>query len=219
MRYFLMVVFLVCSCYAQAQETKIWAHTGISMNAYKGDLSGYEQYTSSFHIGAQLNRKHRINGNLNIGFGNINGENRNFTFESEQQPLPSPNKFFKTQFFYLNYDLHYNIIKKKNIILYFSQGIGLIRFSPEDDEGNSLAENQNTREEDETYRKESFMLPTSLGAIYILPNQFGLSLQAGFYNTLTDYLDNISNLGDSKNDNILAFRMAFFVPIKFKDEQ
>ncbi|ELR69635.1 hypothetical protein C900_04860 [Fulvivirga imtechensis AK7] len=189
------------------------------MNAYKGDLSGYEKYTSSFHVGIQLNRKHRVNGNFNMGFGNINGENRNFTFESDQQPLPVPNKFVKTQFFYINYDLHYNIIKKKNVILYFSQGIGLIRFSPEDADGNSLTENQNTREADETYRKESFMLPTSLGAIFILPNQYGVSVQAGFYNTLTDYLDNISNLGDSKKDNILAFRLAFFVPVKFKDEQ
>lgn len=218
MRYFLLIVLLFCSLGLVAQDTELWLHTGVSMNAYKGDLSSYDQYTSAFHVGAQLNRKLRVNGNVNIGFGFINGENRNFTFESEQLPLPSPNRFFKTTFFYVNYDLHYNIIKKKNIIVYLSQGIGVMRFTPEDDDGNNLSEQQATREDGETYRKETLMLPTNIGAIYLFPNQFGISVQAGLYNTLTDYLDNISNLGDSKKDNILAFRFAFFVPVKYKDE-
>lgn len=218
MRYFLLTTLLSASLYGYCQETKIWAHTGVSVNAYNGDLSSFEKYTSSFHVGVQMNRKHRLNGNLNIGFGSINGEDRDFSFESDETPAPIPNKFFRTSFFYINYDLHYNIIKKKNLILYLSQGIGLMHFTPEDSEGNSLADKKSTREEEETYRKETFILPTSLGVLYILPNQYGISLQGGFYNTLTDYLDNISSLGEKGNDNIMGIRFAFYVPVKYKDE-
>lgn len=98
-------------------------------------------------------------------------------------------------------------------MVYLSQGIGFIHFSPEDDEGNSLADLPNTREDQETYRQESFMLPTNVGVLYLLPNQYGVSVQAGFYNPMTDYLDNISQLGDSGNDNILAIRFAFYIPL------
>lgn len=216
MKYFALTLLMISTLWCHAQDTtRMWLHIGTSVNAYNGDLEGKKKYTSSFHLGLQLNKKRKLNGNFNIGAGILNGEDRNFTFDSNQTPLPSPNRFFKTSFFYVNYDLHYNIIKKQNFIAYISQGIGLIRFSPKDDEGNDLADQPETRAEEETYRQESLMLPTSIGMIYLLPNQYGVSLQAGFYNTLTDYLDNISTLGDSgNNDNVLAIRFAFFVPLQ-----
>ncbi|UII32521.1 hypothetical protein LVD17_01540 [Fulvivirga ulvae] len=216
MKYLLLTSLMLSMLWCNAQDsTRMWLHFGTSINSYNGDLEGKKKYTSSFHLGLQLNKKKRLNGNINIGAGTLNGEDRDFTFDSNQTPLPSPNKFFKTSFFYINYDLHYNIIKKKNFIAYISQGIGMIRFSPKDDEGNDLADLPQTRAEQETYRQESLMLPTSIGAIYVLPNQYGVSLQAGYYNTITDYLDNISNLGNSSNnDNIVAFRFAFFIPLQ-----
>lgn len=204
----------MASCWSHAQDQPdLWLHTGVSMNAYKGDLSGYAKYTAAFHAGVQLNKKKRLNGAVNIGIGSLNGENRDFSFKSNQSPPPQPSKFFRTSFFYVNYDLHYNILKKKNIILYVSQGIGIIHFSPKDADGNSLPDQHITREAQESYRKEALKLPTNIGAIYLLPNQYGISLQAGLYNTLTDYLDNIAALGNRKNDNIFAVRFAFFVPV------
>ncbi|MBL6448653.1 hypothetical protein JMN32_20240 [Fulvivirga sp. 29W222] len=216
MKYFALTLLLISTVYCNAQDTtSMWFHIGTSVNAYHGDLEGKKKYTSSIHVGLRLNKKKKLNGNINIGGGTLNGEDRNFTFDSNQTPLPTPNRFVKTNFFYINYDLQYNIIKKKNLIAYISQGIGMIRFTPKDSEGNNLADLPETRAGQETYRQESLMLPTNIGVIYLLPNQYGVSLQTGFYNTLTDYLDNISSLGDSgNNDNILAVRFAFYAPIK-----
>ncbi|MDX1627056.1 MAG: hypothetical protein R3345_00070, partial [Fulvivirga sp.] len=161
--------------------------------------------------GIQFNKKDKLNGSFQIGFGTINDEDRDFI--SSNSSTASANKFFKTNFFYVNYSLHYNLIKKENLIVYISQGIGFLRFTPTDQFGDNLQDQPGTREEGETYRNASIMLPTSVGAIYLLPNQYGIGLQAGFYGTLTDYLDNISQLAETNNDNILGIRFAFYIPV------
>jgi hypothetical protein len=58
------------------------------------------------------------------------------------------------------------------------------------------------------------MLPTQVGAIYLLPNQWGIGIQAGLLNPLTDYLDNIKELGNrSGNDNVMQTRLLLYVPL------
>lgn len=195
---------------AQAQAPRKWLHTGVSMVSYKGDLSSYEGFSSAFHVGIQFNKKKRLNGGFNLGFGSVTGENRSFTTDI---PDKTPNRFFKTNFFYVNYDLHINIVKRDNFILYLSQGVGFLRFTPTDQFGNNLSDQIETRADDETYRNATLMAPTKLGAIYLLPNYFGVAAEAGLFNTGTDYLDNISELGESGNDNLLAFRLSFFIPL------
>ncbi|UII21098.1 hypothetical protein [Fulvivirga ligni] len=210
---FLAITLLLSLCFHYSSEAQnLWAHTGISMAAYKGDLSSYDQYRGLFQVGVQLNKKKRLNGNFNLGIGSVSGENRDFRrFETGDI---EPNRYFRTNFFFLNYDLHYNIVKTDFLIVYVSQGIGFFRFTPKDDEGNSLIDQGNTRNPDESYRNSTFMLPTSAGATYFLPNKYGIGLQAGFLNPLTDYLDNISELGETGGDNILEFRFSLYVPIK-----
>jgi hypothetical protein len=195
-----------------AQQAKMYMHSGIAMNSYKGDLGTYDKYTGGFQLGIQLNKKKRLNGAFNLGFGRITDDDPSIQ-PSGLSGVAEPNNFFKTNFIYLNYDLHINIIKKQNLIVYISQGIGFMRFTPKNNEGESLQDQQDTRELGESYRNSALMLPTSMGVIYFLPNNFGLSLQSGIYNTSTDYLDNISAFGDAGNDNILAFRLAFYVPL------
>ena len=214
----IIFVFLISIAYtgfAQQDSTLKWLQFGTAMNAYKGDFQGKAKYTSSFHIGLQFNKKRKLNGSVMLAAGTLNGEDRNFSFESSQTPKPTPNQFVKTDFFHLSYELHYNIIKTENLIVYLSQGIGLIRYTPKDSEGNTLEDQPETRAEGESYRKESLMLPTSVGAVYLLPNQFGIAVQGGYLNTLTDYLDNISTLGDSSdNDNVLQIRLGIYVPLR-----
>ncbi|MTI21636.1 hypothetical protein E1176_11450 [Fulvivirga sp. RKSG066] len=197
---------------AQAQAPGKWLHTGVSLVSYKGDLSTYDGYSAAFHAGIQFNNKKRLNGGFVLGLGSVTGENRDF-FANNQSPQ-TPNRFFKTNFFHINYDLHINLVKKENFIAYLSQGVGFIRFTPTDQFGEDLQDQSNTREEDESYRNSSFMLPTKAGAMYFLPNGYGLGLEAGFFNTMTDYLDNISALGEDGNDNLLAFRFSFYVPLQ-----
>ncbi|UII29380.1 hypothetical protein LVD15_13400 [Fulvivirga maritima] len=180
------------------------------MSAYNGDLSQYDQYGALFHIGLQLNKNRKFNGNFNLGIGSVRGENSQFRLNDNLEA--TPNRYFKTSYLFINYDLHYNIIKKEQVIVYISQGIGLFRFNPKDEDGNNLSDQSNTRNSDETYSNLTLMLPTSVGAIYFLPNEWGVGFQAGLLNTMTNYIDNISELGDGGNDNILEFRLAFYVP-------
>ncbi len=210
-------LILVCCCFnviVSAQAPSKFVYGGFAATSYKGDLSGFEKWSSSFHIGLKFNKKHRLNGNINIGFGNVTGQNPNYQFATEQG-LTSPNRFFKTNFFSLNYDLHINIIKKNNLIVYASPGIGLIIYNPEDQFFNKLIDQPSTREEGEDYTSSAIMLPIQLGIIYFLPNQFGVGFNIGLLNTQTDYLDNISIWGSkSGNDNMMWAKFSVFVPLK-----
>lgn len=202
-------------CFAQVPVK--FVHAGVSATAYRGDLSGFERWSSAFHLGLKLNQNQRINSNFNFSFGNVSGQDINYEFNSDQGPA-TPNRFFRTDFFTFNYDAQFNIIKKENIILYLSQGVGLFIFSPEDQFFNKLIDQQNTREEGETYSRTALMLPTQIGVIYFFPNHFGIGFNIGILNTQGDYIDNISEWGlDTGNDNIIWAKFSFYVPFDFKD--
>ena len=106
---------------------------GVSANAYRGDLtSNLEKWSNAFHIGFKLNSGNKLNGNFNLGFGFITGENLNYQFDNGETPAPRPNWFFRTPIFMINYELNYNFFKWKNFTFYASQGVGLMRFIPQD---------------------------------------------------------------------------------------
>lgn len=203
---------------ACAQKPEKFIYGGVASSAYKGDLSDYEKWSASFHLGLKLNRNHRVNSNFNFSFGNITGQDINYTFISDQGPT-TPNRFFKTNFFTFNYDAQFNIIKKENLILYLSQGLGFIIFSPEDQFFNKLVDQPETREEGESYSSTALMLPTQIGVIYFLSNNYGIGFNLGILNTQTDYLDNISEWSlNSGNDNVIWAKLSFYVPITFEDQ-
>ncbi len=211
MRFFILLLLSIPFA-ASAQLPDKFVHFGIAMNSYKGDMGTYDKYTGGMQFGVQFNKKKRLNGAFNLGFGSITDDDPSIE-SSGLAGATEPNTYFKTNFVYLNYDLHLNIIKKQNLVVYISQGIGFMRFTPKNEDGEKLQSQQNTRISGENYRNSVLMLPTSLGAIYFLPNNIGLSLQTGLMNPSTDYLDNISEFGKSGNDNVLTFRLAFYVPL------
>lgn len=211
MRFFILLLLSIPIA-VSAQLPEKFVHFGIVMHSYKGDMGTYQKYTGGLQLGIQFNKKKRLNGAFNLGLGSITDDDPSFQ-SSGLAGATEPNNYFKTNFTYLNYDLHLNLIKKQNLIVYISQGIGFMRFTPKNEAGEKLHGQQNTRMSGENYRNSVIMLPTSLGAIYFLPNNFGLSLQAGLMNPSTDYLDNISEFGQSGNDNVLTMRMAFYVPL------
>lgn len=194
--------------HAGAQINRQLAFAGITMAGYKGELASYDQYSGIFQAGVQFNQKEKLNGAFTLSIGTVKGQNPDFSAEKG-----SPNRFFKTNLFALNYGLHYNIIKKPDFIFYISQGIGIIRFIPQDEFNEGLNDQSDTRAEGEIYRNVALLLPTQIGCIYFLKNNFGFGAQTGFLNTMTDYIDNISELGESGNDNILNFRLALYIPL------
>lgn len=203
----------------QAQQPLSFVHAGFSMNQYRGDLqAAYPGFTGSLQLGIQLNRSKRLNGSLAIGYGTISGQNSQYRFAGDE--MATPNRFFSSSFLSVQYDLHLNILKKEHFMLYLSQGLGLLRYQPEDDQGRSLQDRYETRPPNETYGNSAIMLPTKLGALYLLPNQWGVGLEAGYLNPLTDYLDNISQWGnDSGNDNVLQLQLRVYAPLKRREAE
>jgi opacity protein-like surface antigen len=190
---------------------------GIGPTAYRGDLSnGYRKWASAVHVGLKFNRKRRLNGHLNVAFGTVTGQNAGYAFTGESETTPTPNRFFRTSFVSVNYDLQVNLLKTPRWIVYASQGVGFMRFNPKDEFGNPLQDQLNTRTAGESYGNIAVMLPTQAGALYLLPNGYGVGIQGGFANPLTDYLDNISQWGNRNGgDNMLWLKFQFVVPMGF----
>ncbi len=186
------------------------------MVSYKGDLDqGYGAASLMGVLGIKLNKEKKLNGNFNLSFGQVSGHELDYAYKGN--PDATPNTYFKTTFVAFNYDLQYNFIDKPNLKVYLSQGVGILRFEVKDQFSKSLSDQSSTRDIGEDYRNLTVILPTQLGLKYILPNDMGLGLQAGYYNTLTDYIDNISQWGNkSGNDNLLSLKFQLFVPLILK---
>lgn len=196
-----------------AQERDTYFDIGVGALSYKGDLgNSYKKWTSSFHMGLQFNKKRRINGAIQINIGNVQGQ---ATPSQYSDPDVTPNTFVDTRFFSFNYDVQVNMLKNEYWKVYASAGIGLLLFTPRNEDLDDLQEISSSRQSGEEYSTYSFMLPLKVGFIHYLPNRFGVGMETGFYNAMTDYLDNISEWGEKDgNDNIWSVRFSVYYKIK-----
>jgi hypothetical protein len=215
----LLFVFSTFTAFAQTTMPNRFVELGFSTNSYKGDLShSYNQWANGIQIGILLNKKKRLNGHFNLMMGSAIAQNPNYFFDNGSNPQPTPNNYARILMVAINYDVHVNLYKKHNLIVYLYQGIGLLRFDPRDSDNNSLLNNLSTRAPNETYSNVCVFLPHGIGALYISKIGFGVGMQAGFFNTMTHYLDNISLWGDrNKNDNILSYKMTVYIPFAIKN--
>ncbi len=210
--FFMITAFTTLN--AQDQKAASWLHVGFEIPSYAGDLNKYAQFNGAFAIGFKLNHKERLNGQFTFLVGTVKGENRRLDIPPS---AVAPNRFFSTSLVEFSYQVNYHLIKTSNFSLYVGQGIGILRFEPRDEEDNELSGQLNTRAEGETYRNITLMLPTKVGAQYVFDNQFGVGFEAGWHNLLTDYIDNISELGTGGNDNILGFRVSLLIPLSYSE--
>lgn len=205
--FFCIICFLVLctlNIKASAQEqSRPYLTIGGGLLSYKGDMGSYDKSGMGFNVGLRLTKKKRLNGSFNLGIGSISDDDPN-TPVAQQISDVVPNSYFKSSLAYINYTLNLNLIKNEKWWVFVSQGIGFVRFSPKNENGEKLVDLDNTRETGEDYRTSAFMLPTSLGFIYHLSEDWGVGMNTSLLNTQTDYLDNISKLGKSGNDNVLA---------------
>jgi hypothetical protein len=222
-RLFCMVGCLFACFFAQAQSQEAkkvsrFLEIGVSANAYRGDLGiTNSKWSSAFQAGLKLNFKKRLNSHFNLAIGSVTGQNPEYSFQTTDSTAATPNLFFKTNFIAANYDLQIHLLKYKGMMVYVSQGIGLIRYVPKDAENQSLSDNFDSRVANETYGNVSLFLPTQAGVNYVFNNGYGVGLQAGWLNPQTDYLDNISQWGNrKKKDNAFLVRFSFMVPLTFE---
>jgi hypothetical protein len=202
----------------QTAPSDKYVEIGISAVAYKGDLNhSYEKFTSCFHLNLHFKKNdRRVNPYIGLMIGNVTGQNPKYSFalSDTSAATPTPNKFFKTSLLSVNFGLLINIIKKENFNLYIGQGLGLMRLNPKDEYNKPLADQFNTRADNETFNNFTVMLPTFAGMTYRFKNNYRVGFQAGWLNPMTDYIDNISVWGDrQKKDNILSYKFSFYIPL------
>ncbi|MFL5730768.1 MAG: hypothetical protein ACJ75J_14870 [Cytophagaceae bacterium] len=217
---FLLPFFCMAQTMPPVQTTPSdkYVELGISATAYKGDLNhSYEKFSSCFHLNIHFKKTdRRINPYLGFMIGNVTGQNPTYsvTDSDTSAATPSPNKFFKTSLFSANFGLLISLVRKENFNLYIGQGLGVMRLNPKDADNKSLADQFNTRSDNEVYNNFTFMLPTFAGMTYRFKNDYRVGFQAGWLNPTTDYIDNISVWGSNpKKDNILSYKFSFYIPL------
>ena len=190
-------------------------HIGPSIYSYIGDMGTFDKTGAGLQAGLQFTKKRKLNGAISLGFGQISDDDPSLT-NSGLTNIPSPNSFFKTSFFFTSYDVQFNIINNGSFVFFISQGVGFMAFSIEDENGEDLSAQTETRATNEDYRNSHILLPTSIGTRYKLADHVGLGVQISILNTNTDYLDNISSFGSSGNDNVLSMRFSAFFNLEVK---
>lgn len=214
MRNILLVFALLCLPLSLlAQQAHRYLELGMGGNAYRGDLGeSYSSWRSHVHAGLQFRGGSRVNGSINLAIGSLLGESLNYRYTAN--PAAQPNSFFTSKWFGLHGELQYNVLRKPNYLIYLSQGFGVFRYNPKDDQGQEFLAQVGTRAEDELYNTTTVILPTGLGASYFLPNDMGIDLHSRFYNTQSDYLDNIGAWGNRKgNDKVWALTLSLLIPV------
>lgn len=219
MKHLLLLIICLVSCwqtYGQADSLSFSAQlsVGVSHNAYRGDLGDtYQSGGLAVNVGYMFSHSKKLHGGLHAAVGTFSGYELSGTspdFNAEALP----NTYFRSSFFSAHYSLQYDILRRDRWLLYISQGLGLIRFSPQDEFGNALPDMPETRAEGENYGAAAAVLPTQVGVDFYLPNQLGVGLKVGWLNTTTDYLDNIGQLGNRDgNDNVMQVMLQLHIPL------
>ncbi|MBC7451678.1 MAG: outer membrane beta-barrel protein [Cytophagales bacterium] len=216
---FSIFILFLLSFSAVAQNTRYRPYFtfGFGGTSYRGDLTNcYESWGGTFNAGIVLNKKKRMNGYLHLMIGGVRGENPTYVYKND--PSATPNQYFKTALFSVGYELRINIIKKDFFNLYLSPGIGILRYNPKDQYNESYADQFSTRAKNETYSNVSVILPIKIGSSYFLESGYGIGIDAGFLNPMTDHIDNISQWGNrSKKDNLLQINLMLYVPLKKRE--
>ena len=215
------LLLLICligywQAFGQAGSLSFPAHlnVGISHNAYRGDLgNGYQSGGLAVNLSYIFSHSKKLHGGLHAALGTFSGYELSGTSPDFGAEV-LPNTYFRSSFVSVHYSLQYDIIRRERWLLHVRQGLGIMRFNPKDEFGNALPDNPETRAENENYGTAAAVFPMQAGINYYLPNRLGIVLKVGWLNTTTDYLDNISQLGDkANNDNVLQMILQVQVPL------
>lgn len=193
---------------------------GGSAQSYRGNLSNsYRTWQPGLHVGIQLNRKRIWNGQFTAAIGTVSGSDPFYLANLDRSKVPTanPNNFFNTSFFTAQYQLQLNLFNRPSFRAYVYQGVGFMSYTVRDAEGNDLANIRSTRASGENLSTNGFLLPMGIGANYFLDNGWGLGLNLGWVNPMTEYIDNINQASNStQRDNLLQYRFHLLVPFTLK---
>lgn len=213
MKFLILFTLSFFSLTCIAQDKHIQLSFGLSPTAYKGDLNNrYSHFGFGWNTSLDIINNKFASSSIQVSTGTFTGNK--LINQLNQQPLTPFTYYFKTSFFSFNYALNFNFIRTKHFHLSLSPGIGLLRFTSKDADGNKLIDQVNTRDKDESYTTSTFILPISLSGKYIFKNNMSVQLAIKWLSPQTDYIDNISTFGTEKgNDKIMQYQFSIGVPL------
>lgn len=193
---------------------------GLTGATYVGDLSDGKMQYNRFYPGVNFSLqnvgkpKSHLQMQLNAGFGAFSEQDDTDTLFANVPKNIRPNRFVYTPFYYGDFRFKVVPIQGFRLKPYMSVGAGLLLFSPQDEFENLLVEKPNSRPKGEEYNTYTFYVPASLGLDVKLSNALSLGVDYTFRLLNTDYLDNISQLGNAENkDKLYALQVsAYFSP-------
>jgi hypothetical protein len=209
----LVLLLLLCSVvFGQgAGQKPLRVGIGMSGSTYVGDLNTNGEALYRFYPGMgfslQFASPRRVSPQLNTGFGKFVAQNRDL------EPVGSvrPNTFVETRIFFVDFRLKARFMRERAFAPYVSAGIGLLGYTPRDQNGNNLLDNLSTRADGETYGSMTAGFPLSVGAELRMSPFVALGLEYTYRPTTSDYLDNIGLVGarDGK-DKLQSLMLSFY---------
>jgi opacity protein-like surface antigen len=187
---------------------------GLLGATYVGDLNTNGEALHRFYPGMgfslQFVSPRRISPQLNTGFGKFVAQDRNLASTGSVEP----NTFVQTPFFYVDFRLKARFLRERTVSPYLSAGIGLLGYTPKDEDEKSLLDNSSTREDGETYGSITAGFPLSVGTELRMSPFVALGLEYTYRLTGSDYLDNIGLVGpragkDKLQNLMLSFYFTF----------
>ena len=208
----LAMLFVTFQAMGQASQKPLRLGVGFMGAAYNGDLTtngdALHRFYPGFNFTLQFASEKLISPQLNAGFGRFVTQDRDIAPVEGIQP----NTFVDTRFFHVDFRLKARFLREKMVHPYISAGLGLLGYTPRDQDGNNLLDNLSTRNEFETYGSIAASFPLSPGVEIEMSPLLILGLEYTFRPTTSDYLDNISELGTKDgNDRIQALILSLYV--------
>ncbi len=181
---------------------------GYLANTYFGDLNAQEKL-HRFYPGVHLNLSFETQKSFMLGFNILFGQ-----FIAQTRNLPpvdgiQPNSFVKTSFTNASFLLKYRPFFKNALSPFLGAGLGLLNFTPKNEQNQNLSSVLSTRTPGESYSSTGLCLPLNTGVDLKLSRNFSLGLNYFYVFTSTDYLDNIGKLGSTPgNDKIMQLSLS-----------
>jgi len=215
-KWFLISLFLLYFQYNHAQISVKGPRIGIGYlaNTYFGDLNDQEKlhrFYPGVHISLGFETQKMFMPGFNIFVGKFLAQTRNLPPVEGRQP----NSFVKTPFVNASFSLKFRPLYKLPVSPFIGAGLGLLHFTPKNEQNQNLSSVLSTRLPGESYASNAINFPLNLGIDFKLSRNFSMGLQYFYVLTSTDYLDNIGKLGKkSGNDQMMYLSLSMQIVIE-----
>jgi hypothetical protein len=187
---------------------------GYGANTYFGDLNYQEKLHRVYpalHLELNFETQKAFMPGFHVIIGNFIAQTRNLPPVDGRQPNP----FVKTPFVNASFGLKIRPFFKSPISPFVGAGLGLLHFTPKNEQNQNLSSIISTRLPGESYPSNTLCFPLSLGSDLKLSRNFSLGLQYLYVLTTTDYLDNIGKLGtQSGNDKMMHLSLSLQIVLE-----